>query len=45
MISALDTGATIEQVYELIPIILLMDGAPTLSQIPRLVNCYENYEK
>ena len=38
---ALDAGVSIEQVFEVVPIVMLMDGAPTLSQIPRLVSHYE----
>lgn len=44
MCAALDTGCSIEQVFEVIPIVLLMDGAPVLSQIPRLFECVERYE-
>ena len=42
--AALDMGVSIEQVFEIVPLVLLMDGAPTLSQIPRLVGCYETYK-
>jgi len=42
--AALDVGLTIEQLFEIVPLVMLMDGAPTLSQIPRLVSCYENYQ-
>lgn len=35
--SALDHGVSVEQVFEIMPIALLMDGAPALSQIPHLV--------
>ena len=42
--AALDVGLTIEKLFEIVPLVLLMDGAPTLSQIPRLVSCYENYQ-
>ncbi len=41
--SALSIGVTIEQVFEIIPLVLLMDGAPTLSQIPTLFNSYHTY--
>ncbi len=34
---ALDHGASRQQVFEVMPLALLMDGAPALSQIPRLV--------
>lgn len=42
--AVLDTGISIEQVFEIVPLVLLMDGAPTLSQIPRLLTCYEAYQ-
>ena len=45
MLAAIEAGAKIEQIYEIIPIVLLMDGAPTLSQIPILVTCFDDYEK
>lgn len=35
--SALSHGVSVEQVFEVMPIALLMDGAPALSQIPYLV--------
>jgi AhpD family alkylhydroperoxidase len=35
--SALDYGASKDQVFEVMPLALLMDGAPAVSQIPRLV--------
>lgn len=41
MTKALAAGVTIEEIFEVVPIVLLMDGAPTLSQIPRIVTCYE----
>ena len=41
MTKALASGVTIEEIFEVVPIVLLMDGAPTLSQIPRIVSCYE----
>ncbi|MBE9567377.1 MAG: carboxymuconolactone decarboxylase family protein [Proteobacteria bacterium] len=40
---ALDVGITIEQIFEIVPLVMLMDGAPTLSQIPALINGYERY--
>lgn len=40
---ALDIGVSIEEIFEIVPIVLLMDGAPTLSQIPRIVQGYERY--
>jgi alkylhydroperoxidase/carboxymuconolactone decarboxylase family protein YurZ len=43
--AALDAGISIEQMFEIVPLVMLMDGAPTLSQIPRLITCYENYQK
>jgi len=36
-------GISIEQVFEIIPLVLLMDGAPTLSQIPALFKSYHAY--
>lgn len=35
--SALEQGVSVEQIFEVMPIALLMDGAPALSQIPHLV--------
>ena len=43
--AALDVGVSIEQVFEIVPLVMLMDGAPTLSQIPRLLMCYEQYQQ
>lgn len=43
--SALDAGLSIEQIFEVIPIVMLMDGAPTLSQLPRIVSHYEKYSE
>ncbi len=43
LIAVLDLGITIEQVFEIVPLVMLMDGAPTLSQIPTLVSCYEKF--
>ena len=43
--SALDVGITIEEIFEIVPIAMLMDGAPTLSQIPTLLTYYDEYEK
>lgn len=40
--SALQLGATPTQVFEIMPIALLMDGAPALSQIPHLVKAIES---
>ena len=39
--AAIDIGITIEQAFEVVPLVMLMDGAPTLSQIPTLISCYE----
>jgi AhpD family alkylhydroperoxidase len=39
--NALKFGATRQQVFEVMPIALLMDGAPALSQIPKLVKALE----
>ena len=41
MTTAMATGVVIEEIFEVVPIVLLMDGAPTLSQIPHIVGCYE----
>ena len=43
--SAINLSATPEQVYEVMPIALLMDGAPAISQIPRLVNALSMQNK
>ena len=43
--AALDVGLTIEEVFEIVPLVMLMDGAPTLSQIPRIIECYEAYSR
>ena len=40
---ALDYGATRQQVFEVMPLALLMDGAPALSQIPRLVKALDRH--
>lgn len=40
--AALTAGATPEQVAEVLPITLLMDGAPALSQIPRVMQVIES---
>lgn len=40
--AALAAGATPEQVAEVLPITLLMDGAPALSQIPRVMAAIES---
>jgi AhpD family alkylhydroperoxidase len=39
--AALEFGATPEEIFEVMPIALLMDGAPALSQIPHLVHAIE----
>jgi AhpD family alkylhydroperoxidase len=41
--TTLDIGISIEQIFEIVPLVMLMDGAPTLSQIPKLVACYEKH--
>jgi len=43
--AALDVDISIEQAFEIVPLVMLMDGAPTLSQIPWLLECYEEYKK
>jgi AhpD family alkylhydroperoxidase len=40
--AALDFGAPPEEIFEVMPIALLMDGAPALSQIPHLVDALDN---
>lgn len=45
MEAALDVGLTIEEVFEVVPVTLLMDGAPALSQIPVIVKCFEAYQQ
>lgn len=40
--SALEFGAPPEEVFEVMPIALLMDGAPALSQIPHLVEALDH---
>ncbi len=43
--AALDAGVSIEKIFEIIPLVLLMDGAPALSQISVLQNCYQEHLK
>ncbi len=43
--AALDVDVSIEQIFEIVPLVMLMDGAPTLSQIPRLLTCYEKHQR
>jgi AhpD family alkylhydroperoxidase len=43
LISALDAQLSIEQILEVVPLVMLMDGAPTLSQIPVLFTHYDDY--
>lgn len=43
--TALDSGITIEEIFEIVPLAMLMDGAPTLSQIPTLLTYYDEYQK
>ncbi|HHJ20844.1 MAG TPA: alkylhydroperoxidase [Gammaproteobacteria bacterium] len=38
-------SATPQQIFEVMPIALLMDGAPALSQIPRLMKALEDVKK
>jgi len=45
MTAALDVVISIEQIFEIVPLVMLMDSAPTLSQIPRILTCYEDYQK
>lgn len=40
--AAREFGASPEEIFEVMPIALLMDGAPALSQIPHLVRALEN---
>ena len=40
--AALDLELSIEKIFEIVPLVMLMDGAPTLSQIPVLLTVYEN---
>lgn len=40
--AALKQGAKANEIFEVVPIALLMDGAPVLSQIPRLVDAIDN---
>lgn len=42
--AAREFGATAEEIFEVMPIALLMDGAPALSQIPQLVHALEQSE-
>lgn len=43
--AAIEFGATPEEVFEVMPIALLMDGAPALSQIPQLVHALEQAQQ
>jgi AhpD family alkylhydroperoxidase len=43
--AALDNDVSIEQIFEIVPLVMLMDGAPTLSQIPRLLAFHEDYKR
>ena len=38
---ALRDGAAAEEIFEVVPLTLLMDGAPALSQVPRIVKTLE----
>lgn len=42
--AAREFGASAEEIFEVMPIALLMDGAPALSQIPQLVHALEQAE-
>jgi Uncharacterized homolog of gamma-carboxymuconolactone decarboxylase subunit len=42
--AAREFGASPEEIFEVMPIALLMDGAPALSQIPQLVHALEQSE-
>ncbi|QQZ30443.1 carboxymuconolactone decarboxylase family protein [Thiothrix subterranea] len=42
--AAREFGASPEEIFEVMPIALLMDGAPALSQIPQLVHAIEQSE-
>lgn len=42
---ALKFGAKPEELIELLPLVLLMDGPPALSQIPLVVRAIERYEQ
>lgn len=44
ILGALSLGATAEQVVEIMPIVLLMDGAPALSQIPSVMRALETHQ-
>jgi AhpD family alkylhydroperoxidase len=41
VVCAREFGISAEQIFEVIPITLLMDGAPAMSQIPRVVDAVE----
>lgn len=43
--AAMEYGATPEEIFEVMPIALLMDGAPALSQIPQLVQALEQAQQ
>ncbi len=42
--AAREFGSSAEEIFEVMPIALLMDGAPALSQIPQLVHALEHVE-
>lgn len=42
--AAMNYGATPEEIFEVMPLALLMDGAPALSQIPQLVYAVEQVQ-
>ncbi len=41
--AALEAGASANEIFEVMPIALLMDGAPALSQIPQLVQAVDAF--
>ena len=43
--NALTAGSPTQQILETMPIVLLMDGAPAVSQIPRLLKAVESGEQ
>ena len=42
--NARNLGASKDEIFEVLPIALLMDGAPVLSQIPHLVQAMQEYD-
>ena len=41
--AVLKSGVSVEEVFEIVPLVMLMDGAPTLSQIPVIVQGCEAF--